>query len=473
MNITDLRTKSIAIVGFGQEGQAVAEYLHKLQISFAIFDSRLESEINNDAVQILQKFQTKLISFTKANLENLSAAEIIFRSPGVPIKHPLLLDCQAKGSIITSQTEYFFQNFSGHIIGVTGTKGKGTTSSLIYELLLQGLPNLKDNNNIFLTGNIGKVQPLQFLDETSEDTVVVYELSSFQLHELQQSPKTAVVLMVTQDHLDHHKDLQEYHEAKSSIAKFQKAEDIVVYNHDYEPTTKIGEASPAQKWCITSKSSEVEQGVAIKDSALNVFEDSKVIESYDCSNRLLRGQHNMENIAAAVLAVKQFNLSREKIIETINSFNGLEHRLEFAGQQDGITFINDSIATLPESTLVALKAFSEPTILILGGSDKGLNFENFTKEINSFSNLKAILFFGETGRSLQKMIFSDGISRANNFMDLGHETNLHAAMKKIKSVTESGDVVLLSPAAASFDQFKNYKERGQIFKDLVKEWQTL
>ncbi|KKU72946.1 MAG: UDP-N-acetylmuramoylalanine-D-glutamate ligase [Candidatus Amesbacteria bacterium GW2011_GWB1_47_26] len=318
----------------------------------------------------------------------------------------------------------------GKIIGVTGTKGKGTTATLIYEILKAA------GKKVFFGGNIGK-GIFEHLDEMDKDSLVVLELSSFQLIDLHKSPHVAVMLMMTSEHQDWHKSPDEYVEAKSKITQFQMPNDFVVYNQDYPNSVKIGMQGKGQKIAVSGNDWKGEMR--------------------------LRGGHNRENVAAAAAVAKIFGIQYSVFGEVIKNFKGLEHRLEEAATVDGVTYFDDSFSTTPETTIAAIKAFTEPLILIAGGSEKGSDFTELGKVISEAKNIKAVILIGLMAERIKEKISNEEIKI------LRGAKNMAEILEQVKSVAESGDVVVLSPAAASFDMFANYKDRGDQFKEAVRK----
>lgn len=456
MTLTDLNNKRIAILGLGKEGEANLEYLLNRGIKPVLFDI---ADINSWPENVRKIVSDNEMEFHHGEnyLDELNNFDIIFRSPGVPYTTKQIQNAKAKGSIITSQTKFFFDNCPAKIIGITGTKGKGTTSSLIYEALKkQNDPNRK----IFLTGNIGKVPALDILDELSQNDLVVFELSSFQLEDLETSPHIGICLMVTADHLDHHKSLQAYHAAKSSICKFQGKDSICIYNEDYPASAKIGAAGEGEK-LIVSAVSEPKQGAMIH-GALLTLRVGDAHETWDCSNRIIRGQHNMENVAAAALACIQLEVKKEVFLDALANFTGLEHRLEFVKTVNGVSYYNDSIATVPETTIAAMSSFTEPLIMIVGGASKGISMEKLAVRLADTKNVKAIVLMGEVGVQIKELL-----PQGNSKTVLGPYDDFEALFNQCVQIAESGDIVLLSPGAASFGMFRNYTERGNRFKKFV------
>ena len=317
--------------------------------------------------------------------------------------------------------------------------------------------------SIYLTGNIGKTQPLEILDHLKADDWIVYELSSFQLQDLSQSPHVGTVLMTTSEHLDYHKDNSEYLEAKSAITKFQTDNDVAIINADYENSVKIGEQGNGKK-IYFSRKADKGADCYVKDGNIIIADSGFELPA---SELLLKGEHNLENIMAAVLAAQIAGCSDDSIITAAKNFKGLEHRLEFVAEKNGIKFYNDSFSTTPETAIAAIKAFTEPEIIILGGSGKNSDFAELGKTIAGSENIKALITIGEESEKIRASI--DKAGGFKNFI-LTDAKKMGEIYEQIKSVSQKGDIVLLSPACASFDMFKNYKDRGEQFKKSVNEF---
>lgn len=450
MNVDDLKSHKIGILGFGQEGQAVFSYLKKHGLTATVFDEN---------TNLSSKFLRENIQFIIGEdyLDSISDCTLLFRSPGIWRNHPKILEAEDKaGTIITSQVKWFFENHKGKIVGVTGTKGKGTTSSLIYETLkTAGKPT-------YLTGNIGKLQPLEFLDDLTDNDIVVFELSSFQLQDLHQSPDIGICLMVTSDHLNHHANLGEYHTAKAAISAFQTQDCAIIFNADYEPSQKIGSLGKGQKFSVSAKL-QPDQGAYISKDKILIKINGETSE-IDCEKRKLKGAHNLENIAASSLACTILKIDHKTISQVANAFTGLEHRLQFVGIFNEVSYYNDSISTVPETTIAALNAFTQPVHLILGGSDKGLSYNQLSKQLAQYTNISSITLLGETGKTLRRFLQTN----APEIELHGPYTDFQLAIHEIRKRAKAGDVVLLSPASASFDMFKNYSDRGNKFVEIIK-----
>lgn len=442
----------IAVLGFGIEGKDVVQYLQKIGYpNITILDRKEKSELDLVGVDTSKLEFITGINYLK---KGLSAYRIIFRSPGVYRYLPEVVGAEKSGSIITSNIKLFFDEFKGLTIGVTGTKGKGTTSTLIYEILK------KSYKNVYLAGNIG-LPPLSILDTANDKSISVLELSSFQLIDLEKSPDIAVVLNITSDHMDWHKNQQEYIDAKRNIVTHQNKSNFKVLNYDYKISQSFKILSPSQN-VFFSKQSKV-QGVCVLNGKIYSNFDKKVLIG-KTNKLLLRGKHNWENICAAVCAAQIAGASIADIKTVVFSFKGLEHRLELVRDVKGIKFYNDSFSTNPQTTIAAVDSFSEGITLILGGYDKGLDFEEMVKHLTKTKNLKNIVLIGNVEQKLYDLLLKHGFS--NSIVRMG-KSDIRDIVNKCYELSKKGDVILLSPACASFDMFKNYKERGNQFKDAV------
>lgn len=412
---SDFKGKKVAVIGCGIEGQDAEKFLLGRGAKVTILDKK----------------------FDENYLKNLLDFDIIFRSPGVYRYLPEIIKAEEEGIQISSAIKLFLRLCPGKIIGVTGTKGKGTTATLIYQILK------KAGKDVYLAGNIGKPM-LELLPVISDKSYVVLEMSSFQLIDLEISPHIAVVLNITLDHMDWHKNREEYINAKKNIVGYQSAPDWAVLNEEYETSRNFAQYT---------------KGKAI-------FFSKKTLDKKFKEDLLLRGEHNLENIAAAVAVAKILEIEDKTTLEVISNFKGLEHRLELVGEVDGVAFYNDSFATGPQPTIAAIKSFTEPTTVILGGSEKGLDYEELGREIAKAKNIKTVIIIGEIGykiiAALKKAKYRGAIVNLK-------KSSMQKIVKNAYRNTSPGGVVLLSPAAASFDMFASYKDRGNQFNEAVKK----
>lgn len=445
MDTKGLQGKLVAILGYGMEGRAVTKYLIQHGIKPVLFDEKPWESWTAAEKEQIKNLGLNFI-FGEDCLKELKGFDVAFRSPGINPSQLTINNLQ-----LTSQTKWFFEHCPAKIIGVTGTKGKGTTCALIYQMMKAG------EKNALLTGNIGKVQPLEILDSLKKNDWVVYELSSFQLQDLKQSPRIGVVLMVTSEHLDYHKDEHEYLAAKSAIVKFQSEKDFAIINSDFNNSAEIGKLGNGKK-LFFSRNKEANIDCFVKNNAIIMANSSFHLP---ISKLQLRGEHNLENICAAVLVAKCADCSDESIVAAAINFKGLEHRLEFVAKKREIKFYNDSFSTTPETAIAAIKSFTEPLIVILGGSQKKSNFKNLGETIARSENIKSVILIGQEARRIKSAIGESRISIQQG------AKNMEEIFAQIRKVAAAGDVVLLSPACASFDMFKNYRDRGEQFKSLA------
>ncbi|MCL5795308.1 MAG: UDP-N-acetylmuramoyl-L-alanine--D-glutamate ligase [Patescibacteria group bacterium] len=467
MNIEDMRNKKIALLGFGVENQALLKWLtdHKV-MKITICDRNPKFQILNPKQIPNPKSQNLKISYQlgKKYLDNLSKFDIIFRSPGIPYLLPEIQKAKKLGTIISSQIKLFFDLTPAKIIGVTGTKGKGTTTSLIYEILKT--IDYRLSTNVYLGGNIGNA-PIEFLDKIKSSDRVVLELSSFQLQDLDKSPHIAIVLNITTDHLDYHKDQKEYIDSKLNIVRHQLKSDSVVVNLDYLTSFKFAVVSPAENKYYFSHKKSVDLGCFIdwdnSDSGRLILRTEK--KDYllcSISELKIKGAHNLENVCAAAAGAYLAGVRPNNIKKIIIGFKGLPLRIEFIRKIKGISFFNDSASTNPDTAIAAIKSFNEPIILIAGGSSKNADYKKLGKVIEN-SSVKAVVSIGQTGPKIVAAIKDKRFIKT-----IKNCKNMAEAVRAAYKLANSSDIVLLSPASASFDWFKDYKDRGQQFNLAVK-----
>lgn len=445
-----LENKKIALLGFGIEGESSASYLCGKGAHVTVFDPREKAA----SADLVRKLSEKGVSFTFGSYpENFSDFDLIFRSPGIRLSSEIVKKALKEGKTVTSQTQLFFDFCPCPIIGVTGTKGKGTTSTLIFEMLK------KEGKDAYLGGNIG-TPPLTFVDDLTPDSIVVLELSSFQLQDLKTSPHIAVMLMTVPEHLDYHENMEEYVEAKRNILRFQKPSDVAILNNDYPPSRESDLFTDAQIYRV-SREGEAEQGCFLKDDAIWMKMNGHVEKVIEAEEVKLPGRHNLENASAAVLAAIFGGARMSSIVSVLKEFAGLPHRLELVATVRGVRYYDDSFSTTPETAIAAIEAFPDPKILILGGSSKKAEFAELGKIISESNSIKAVIGIGEEWEKIKPHISSQIIEIIEGCK------NMEEVVKKAAEASTLGDVVLLSPACASFGMFKNYKERGEQFKKEV------
>jgi UDP-N-acetylmuramoylalanine--D-glutamate ligase len=452
--MTDYTDKKVAVIGLGVEGVAITKFLVDKGAIVTILDHNTQDKLTQDFYFAVKKLGVTFI-LGETYLDGLSDFDIIVRSPGVRRFHPKLIDASQKGIVITSLTQIFMELCPCQIIGVTGTKGKGTTSTLIYEMLK------KAGKDAYLGGNIG-LPPITFLDKLTKDSIVVLEMSSFQLQDLTLSPHIAVMLMVTSEHLDYHGDTLEYVMAKRNILSHQSTDDIAILNRDYPASLESDIYTDGAVYFVT-REGEVSQGAFLKDEAVYLRNNGEDIKIIDYDQILLPGKHNLENVCAASMAAYLSGVSVQDIGIVLHTFKGLEHRLELVAETNGVKWYDDSFSTTPETAIAAIEAFSSPEILILGGSPKGSDFTELGQIIGKASNIKAIIGIGVEWERMKSQFPTSNFQ----FPIVEGAEDMATIVKAAEKIATPGDVVLLSPACASFGMFKNYKDRGAQFKRIV------
>lgn len=465
LSIEQLRLKTVGIIGFGKEGQAIARFLRRHGMSALVYD---EQPLSAFPEEVVREYTAAGFQFYCGQpIATLSSCHVVFRTPGFHRLHPVLREAEASGIVVTSQTKWFLEHCPARVVGVTGTKGKGTTVSLIARCLEEAIAQggvgevILPDAAVFVTGNIGKVDPLDLLDTLEPKDLVVFELSSFQLQDVTTSPHISVCLMVTSEHLDHHKSLEEYHAAKAPIANYQKPNDVMIFAEDYETSKRIGRLSPGAKYSY-SQARDVVHGARI-DGERIIFRGTPEEGVIDVSARILRGPHNMQNMAAAALAAQALSVPLATIQHALVGFAGLEHRLEYVRTVGGVAYYNDSFATTPESTMAAIQSFENPKVLILGGSEKHSDFTELARLIAQTNSIRTIVLVGVTAPRILEALQNAGYGGTYTT----GAANMAEMCAQAQSAAHPGDVVLLSPACASFDMFRNYKERGAQFRDVI------
>ena len=382
--------------------------------------------------------------------------DLIFKSPGISLNH--LKYCVPREKI-TSQTDIFLDYYFRQIIGVTGTKGKSTTSSLIYSIIKLC------TDNVTLVGNIG-IPPFDVVEEISNDTIIVYELSSHQLEYISRGPKTGILLNLFQEHLDHYTSFEAYKHSKFNLTLFQDATDNFIYNADDRLITDLlVENILERNYFKYSLQQPQSKGCWVQNERIYFSDGKSYTVLFDLNTkRFLNGEHNIKNIMAAMCACKTFDIPDDKIIEGIITFKGLEHRIEYVGEYEGIKYYNDSIATIPEATIEAIKTLINVETIIFGGFDRGIDYNPLLAFLIE-SSVKNLILLGDAGSRMMEGLKNLNAVNKNIFL----VNTFEDAVKMAKYHTAPSGICLLSPAAASYDMFKNFEERGRVFKKLVSD----
>lgn len=427
----------IAIAGYGLEGESNYRYWSANPDNYvAIFDQKpLTRDVpGNPPVFIGDDVFEKLNGF-----------DLVVRTAGLS-PYKIKTD-----GLIWSSTNEFFDKCPAQIIGVTGTKGKGTTASLIASILEAA------GKKVWLLGNIG-VASLESLSKIKADDIVIYELSSFQLWDIERSPHIAVVLPVEPDHLDVHIDFDDYLHAKMNIRKYQKPDDVCIFHYNNKSSLKISQASDQGK--------TIRYGIP-DDGGVYVKEGSFYqLEQNICSINSLQliGNHNIENACAAISVAKVYEISNTDIEIGLKNFKGLPHRLEYVREIEGVKYYNDSYSSAPPATVAAIKSFTQPEIIIMGGVDRKTDFSELARIISSQNNIKSIIIMGEIRNKLFEILTG---ANPNTRVEITDLKDLKSIVELAKSYAITGDVVVLSPGCASFDMFKNFSDRGDQFRNIV------
>jgi len=438
---------NVAILGYAVDGASTTEYWHKKGADITVCDQKTDIDLPGYVTAKLGPDY----------LKDLGQFDLLVRTPGlypndIGAANPEAPDILKK---VTTGLDEFFANCPAPIIGVTGTKGKGTTCTLIYKMLQAA------GKKTFLGGNIGK-PPLDFLAEVTPDTFVVLEISNFQLIDFAGHPKVAVCLMLTPEHQDWHQTVQEYYATKERLFAQQTDEDLVVYNASNDVSKKVATTSHGQLipyFVPPENESPTVKSGAYVDGDTIYMQETAICKTGDVA---LLGRHNLENVCAAIAAVWQIIGGNIQVItQVVKDFAGMEHRLEFVRELDGVKYYNDSFATTPEATVAAIKAFKQPKVIILGGYDKGIPFFDVVNEVVK-SDTRQVIAIGDTGEKIIELLVQRGFEK----ITLGGNT-MPEIVKAAKNAAQLGDVVLLSTACASFGLFKNYKDRGDQFKTVV------
>ena len=444
--ITDLvnyfKDKKILILGFGREGQSTYKLIRKYLPKQELYISD-KKENFQDNFEFLKDDSN--VSFTSGEeyLENLNDYDIIMKSPGISFVN---LDTKEYYHKIKSQLELLFEFFDNFTIGITGTKGKSTTSSLIYKVLQdQGVKSI-------FSGNIG-VPVFNYIDELDSDTIIVLEMSSHQLEFMEFSPNIAILLNVFEEHLDHYESYEKYAEAKCNIYKYQNKDDYFLYSIDNEMLSKLVKETKGTTYKV-SLSGKRNSNIYLKDNKVYI-NDKKIYDKN--KKRKLLGDYNLNNIMFVLGVSEILDLDLKQTIKSISEFEPLRHRLEFVGKYKDIEFYDNSIATIPMATIEAVKALKKVDTLIIGGMDRGIDYSEFIQFLKD-SEISNIICMPKTGHDIAKKL--------NNERCYVVDT-MEEAVSIAKKVTQKGKICLLSPAAASYGFFKNFEEKGDIYKKLV------
>ena len=451
-----LKNKKVAIIGIGVSNIPLIEYFHDLKSKVTVFDNKEIDEIDKDVMKKIVDYGMEF-SFGKDYLNKLNGFDIIFRSPSCLPNKPELVREQERGAIVTTEVEMVLELTPCKTIGVTGSDGKTTTTTLISEILKNG------GYKVWLGGNIGIPLFTEIKNMEPED-IVVLELSSFQLMEMKVSPNVAVITNITPNHLDKHTDMEEYINSKKNIFRYQNEDDVLVLNYDNDITRKCKDEAKSRVVFFSSKT-RIQNGYIVDEGKIKVCKDGLRYHVYDTKNMILRGVHNFENACSAIIATNEF-VDTDKQIEVFNTFKGVEHRLELVKEtKEKVKWYNDSVSSSPTRTIAGLNAFPiRNIVLIAGGYDKNLDYTPIAKSI--VENCKALVLLGQTADKIEIAVNNE-LKNSNRKIEIVKCSSLEETIRSANKLSEKGDIVLFSPASASFDMFKNFAQRGEMFKELV------
>ncbi|MCI8444311.1 MAG: UDP-N-acetylmuramoyl-L-alanine--D-glutamate ligase [Clostridia bacterium] len=451
-----IRYRKVAIIGLGVSNLPLIDYMYEKKARVTVFDDREKEKIPQEIMDKIITYQFDF-SFGKNNLEKLKKFDIIFRSPSCLPTKPELEEEIKRGAMVTTEIEMFMKMCPAKMIGVTGSDGKTTTTSLIYAILKQA------GYCTYLGGNIGTPLFTKLSEITPEDMVVL-ELSSFQLMGMRISPQIGVITNITPNHLNIHKDYQEYIEAKKNIFQYQTQNDMVVLNYDNEITKNCAQEAMGEV-VYFSRKEKLEDGYIVDQKTIKECNDGIRKHILETEDILLRGKHNYENIATALAATKTL-VPSDIAIKAIQEFKPVEHRLEFVREINHVKWYNDSVSSSPTRTIAGLNSFEEEIVLIAGGYDKNLDYTPIAKPI--VKHVKSLILLGQTSGKIFESV-KEELEKQNKTLDIYMCNTLEETVNLAKKVAKPKQVVLFSPASASFDLFKNFADRGIQFKNLVNQ----
>lgn len=448
----NLNEKRFLVVGTGKSGVAAAELLQKKEMAVRLYDGNADLDKAAFYEKNPNLKDMELILGTLSE-EDMKQTDILVLSPGVPTDLPMVNTMRDMGIAIWGEIELAYAFAKGKVLAITGTNGKTTTTSLLGEIMKNYYPDVQ------VVGNIG-IPYTSVAADTTEDTVTVAEISSFQLETIHTfAPKVTAILNITPDHLNRHHTMENYIAAKEDITKNQTAEDLCVLNYEDEVLRKFGE-SLQTKVAWFSSARELADGFFLKDDVIYHAKDGTSTEIMKIDELNLLGKHNYENVMAATAMALGFGVPLEKVKEVLLRFTAVEHRIEYVTEKRGVKFYNDSKGTNPDAAIQGIRAMNRPTFLIGGGYDKESVYDEWIEAFDG--KVKELVLIGQTREKIAETARKHGFTAvilADTFEEAIHICYEHAV---------SGDAVLLSPACASWGMFKDYEERGRIFKDIVR-----
>lgn len=447
----DLKSKKVLAAGMGKSGVAVIDALLKIGAELSVYDKKEPEKIDAEIMAIIK--QNNIPSYFGKEPEKLDPFDLIVLSPGIPLDEAFVVKAKELGIKIIGELELAYRLSKGKYIAITGTNGKTTTTTLVGEIFKNA------GKETFVVGNIG-VAAISKAFETTDDSYLITETSSFQLETIEQfRPVVSALLNITEDHLNRHKTMAQYGEAKGKVFENQTEDDYFVVNYDCVDSYKLSSKCKA-KVVPFSRKAELPFGCFVKDQNIVIKTEKETISICQTKDLKIPGLHNLENALAAAAVAYFGGISPDVITNTLKKFEGVEHRIEFVQEVGGVRFVNDSKGTNPDASIKAVEAIESGIILIAGGYDKGSDFTDFIKAFNG--RVKHMVLLGKTAPKIK------ATAESVNYFNVTIKKNMEQCVEEAYKIAEKGETVLLSPACASWDMYPNFEERGRHFKECVK-----
>lgn len=447
-----IKDKRIMVVGLGKSGKAAVYVLQKLGAKLLVQDSNSDDKFEEDFLKYLD--ENRIIRILGKTPDDITNLDIMVLSPGVPLELPFIQDARNQGVEIIGELELAYRISNGKYVAITGTNGKTTTTTLVGEIFKAA------SRKTSIVGNIGNPVVTEAINSDS-DSWLVAEVSSFQLETVSEfKPEVSAILNLTPDHLNRHKTMEAYGRAKAAIFRKQQESEYLVINYDDKLCYSLAEGCKA-KIIPFSRLETLKNGAYLDGESLVLVDGERKFEICRASELRIIGDHNIENVLAAAAICYYAGIDMSVISETIKAFSGVEHRIEFCGEINGVKYYNDSKGTNVDASVIAIKALRDNIILIAGGDGKSQDFSELANKLNG--SVKALVLMGRDASIIEE------VARKTGFTEIYNEENMKSVVEKCYDLAEPGDKVLLSPACASWDMYPNFEVRGQDFKNCVKE----
>jgi len=455
------QNKRVLVIGAARQGQALARYLSARGASVTLNDKREAAQMQHEMQQLAQFNIIWALGDHPVSL--LDEVDLVCLSGGVPLTLPIIVEAQKRGMQISNDSQIFMESVKAPVIAITGSAGKTTTTTLVGRMAEKAA---RFSHKAWVGGNIGR--PLiDVVNQIKPQDVVVLEFSSFQLEIMDKSPNVAVILNITPNHLDRHGTMEAYTRIKSRIFRYQRADDWTILGSDDPRAWGLRSEAPGRLAAFGFAPVEHVPGAYIHDNQITLFDGVREKEILPVSEVELRGQHNLLNVLAACAAAQAAGFPHDAIRAGIRGFGGVPHRLEFVRQYKGAAWYNDSKATTPEGAAAATRSFTEPLIVLLGGRDKHLPWDNLAKQVRA--SVDHVIAFGEAAPLVLQAI--GPLQAGGRPQTIDHCETLAQAVERAAQLAEPGDVVLLAPGGTSYDEFNNFEERGDRYKEWVNKLQ--